>query len=60
MSDHTSSLVSAISTSRARLFAAPRAGMFALAVVGVLGAWLLSRLKASRPTPAPLEPAQAG
>lgn len=42
------------------LFADPRAGMFALAVVGVLGAWLLSRLKASRPTPAPLEPAQAG
>jgi len=42
------------------LFADPRAGMFALAVVGVLGAWLLSRLQSSRPTPAPLEPAQAG
>ncbi|MGE8059223.1 MFS transporter [Pseudomonas sp. NPDC089547] len=42
------------------LFADPRAGMFALAVVGVLGAWLLSRLNASRPTPAPLEPARVG
>lgn len=42
------------------LFADPRAGMFALAVVGVLGAWLLSRLKASRPAPAPLKPARAG
>jgi MFS-type transporter involved in bile tolerance (Atg22 family) len=42
------------------LFADPRAGMFALAVVGVLGACLLSRLKASRPTPAPLEVARAG
>ncbi|MDZ3992669.1 MFS transporter [Pseudomonas sp. Teo4] len=42
------------------LFADPRAGMFALAVVGVLGAWLLSRLKSSRTTPTALEPAQVG
>ncbi|MBC3424010.1 MFS transporter [Pseudomonas sp. RW3S2] len=42
------------------LFADPRAGMFALAIVGVLGAWLLSRLKFSKPTPAALEPAQVG
>lgn len=42
------------------LFADPRAGMFALAVVGVLGACLLSRLKSSRPSPAPIEPARAG
>ncbi len=42
------------------LFADPRAGMFALAVVGLLGAWLLSRLKASRPAPTPLESVRAG
>ncbi|MDT4797184.1 Inner membrane transport protein RhmT [compost metagenome] len=41
-------------------FADPRAGMFALAVVGVLGACLLSRLNSSRTSSAPLKTARAG
>ncbi|CAD5110024.1 MFS transporter [Zestomonas carbonaria] len=42
------------------LFADPRAGMFALAVVGVLGAWLLVRLNPSRPSSTPLKTARVG
>ena len=43
-------------------FADPRAGMFALALVGIVGAILLSRLRTHNPptSPSQLTPAQVG